>query len=139
MNAVVNPIIVPLNELKKTTASKLLITQYPYYEKLQKRFEHKVNTVCTDGGTLIQIMAKGISKERSVLKLCIQRNIPMSNVMAFGDDWNDLGLFYTCGFPIAMGNAIPELKDAAYFVTKTNNEDGVAQVIERLICIASNS
>ncbi len=82
MNAVVNPIIVPLNEFKKTTVSKLLITQYTNYEKLQKRFKHKVNTVCTDGGTLIQIMAKGISKERAVLKLCIQKNIPMSNVMA---------------------------------------------------------
>ncbi|WP_175365390.1 HAD family hydrolase, partial [Bacillus wiedmannii] len=47
--------------------------------------------------------------------------------------------FYACGFPIAMGNAIPELKDIAYFITNTNDEDGVAQVLEKLICTVNNS
>lgn len=77
-------------------------------------------------------MAKDVSKENAVSDLCVRLNISLSNVMVFGDDWNDLGLFNACGFPIAMENAIPELKEVAYFVTKTNNEDGVAQVIERL-------
>lgn len=131
MNAVINPIILPLDELKKKSASKILITHYPDYEKF-KQFEQKVNAVCTDAGTLIQIMAKDVSKERAVLNLCVRLNISLSNVMVFGDDWNDLGLFNACGFPIAMENAIPELKEIAYFVTRSNNEDGVAQVIERL-------
>ncbi|MEK5036700.1 HAD family hydrolase [Sporosarcina sp. FSL K6-3457] len=136
MNTVTNPTIVPLNELKKIQASKLLITDYPYYEQLRKQFEHKVNIVCTDAGTLIQIMAKGVSKGRAIRDLCMQKNIPMSSVMAFGDDWNDLELFQACGFPIAMGNAIPELKDIAYFVTGTNDEEGgVARVLERLVGI----
>lgn len=135
MNTVINPIIVPLNELKKIQASKILITDYPYYEQLQKQFGHKVNMVCTDAGTLIQIMAKGVSKDRAITDLCMQKNIPMSSVMAFGDDWNDLELFQACGFPIAMGNAIPKLKDVAYFITDTNDEEGVAQVLERLIGI----
>lgn len=132
MNAVINPIILPLDELKKKSASKILITHYPDYEKFKKQFEQKVNAVCTDAGTLIQIMAKDVSKERAVLNLCVRLNISLSNVMVFGDDWNDLGLFNSCGFPIAMENAIPELKERAYFVTRSNNEDGVAQVIERL-------
>lgn len=136
MNMVINPIIVPLNELKKIQASKILITDYPYYEQLRKQFEHKVNIICTDAGTLIQIMAKGVSKDRAITDLCMQKNIPMSSVMAFGDDWNDLELFQACGFPIAMGNAIPKLKDVAYFITDTNNEEGVARVLERLVGIA---
>lgn len=95
-----------------------------------------MNIVCTDAGTLIQIMAKGVSKGRAIRDLCMQKNIPMSSVMAFGDDWNDLELFQACGFPIAMGNAIPELKDIAYFVTGTNDEEGgVARVLERLVGI----
>lgn len=133
MNTVTNPIIVSLNELKKIQASKVLITDYPCYEQLQKQFEHKVNLVCTDAGTLIQIMAKGISKERAITDLCIQKDILMSSVMAFGDDWNDFELFRACGFPIAMGNAIPELKDVAYFITDTNDEEGVARVLEGLV------
>lgn len=139
MNAIVNPIVVPLNELKKVSASKLLISQYTHYEKLQKQFAHKVSTICTDTGTLTQIMAKGVSKERAVREICAQNNISMGNIMVFGDDWNDLELFYTCGFPIAMGNAIPELKNTAYFITDTNDEDGVAQVLEKLICTVNNS
>ncbi|MGG2015115.1 HAD family hydrolase [Bacillus sp. S10(2024)] len=139
MNAIVNPIVVSLDELKEMKASKLLITQYPYYEKLHKQFEHKVNTVCTDSGTLIQIMAKGVSKKQAIMDLCVQSQIPMSSIMAFGDDWNDLDLFHACGFPIAMENAIHELKELAYVVTKSNDEDGVAEVLEKLICTVSNS
>ncbi len=84
-------------------------------------------------------MAKGVSKEQAIKEICIQNNIPISDVMVFGDDWNDLELFYACGFPIAMGNAIPELKDIAYFITDTNDEDGVAQVLEKLTCTVNNS
>ncbi|MBJ8106304.1 HAD hydrolase family protein, partial [Bacillus cereus group sp. N8] len=36
-------------------------------------------------------------------------------------------------------NAIPKLKDAAYFITDTNDKDGVAQVLEKLICTVNNS
>ncbi len=132
MNAVVNPIIVSLAELTQIKASKILITQYPYYTEFQKQFAHEVNSVCTDAGALIQIMAKNVSKERAVYNLCARKKIPMDKVMAFGDDWNDLGLFNACGYPIAMGNAISELKNIAFFITLTNNEDGVAEVIERV-------
>ncbi|MGG2065540.1 HAD family hydrolase [Bacillus sp. S14(2024)] len=134
MNAVVNPIVVSLDDLKIIKASKLLITQYPYYEKLHKQFEHRVSTVCTDSGTLIQIMAKDVSKKQAIMDICVQNHIPMNNIMAFGDDWNDLDLFHACGFPIAMENAIHELKEMAYFVTNSNDEDGVAEVLEKLIC-----
>lgn len=138
MNATANPIVVSLDELKEIKASKLLITQYPYYENLQKQFEHKVNTICTDSGTLIQIMAKGVSKKQAIMDLCIQSQLPMSGIMAFGDDWNDLELFHACGFPIAMENAIYELKEVAHIVTKSNDEDGVAEVLEKLCCTVNN-
>lgn len=66
-------------------------------------------------------MAKGVTKERAVRKICTQNNISMVNIMVLADDWNYLELFYTCGFPIAIGNAIPKLKDAAYFITDIND------------------
>lgn len=53
MNAVINPIILPLDDLKKKSASKILITHYPDYEKFKKQFDQKVNAVCTDAGSLI--------------------------------------------------------------------------------------
>ncbi|WP_083413001.1 HAD family hydrolase [Bacillus massilinigeriensis] len=53
--------------------------------------------------------------------------------MVFGDDYNDLGLFDMCGYPIAMGNAVEELKNKAMITTETNDEDGVAVVLENYL------
>ncbi len=53
--------------------------------------------------------------------------------MVFGDDVNDVGLFRLCGFPVAMGDAIPELREAAAFITESNDEDGVAVAIEKWV------
>lgn len=54
-------------------------------------------------------------------------------IMAFGDNLNDMSMLTYAGHPIAMGNAIAELKQLATYVTATNNEDGVAKAIKRLI------
>lgn len=53
--------------------------------------------------------------------------------MAFGDDFNDLGMISTVGYGIAMGNAIPEIKAAAKDITGTNNQDGVARYLEQVL------
>ncbi|MNT94492.1 putative phosphatase [compost metagenome] len=53
-------------------------------------------------------------------------------MIIFIDDHNDLGLFKTTGYSIAMGNAINELKEIADEVTEGNDQDGVAIILERL-------
>ena len=58
--------------------------------------------------------------------------------MAFGDDFNDLGMISTVGYGIAMGNAIPEIKAAAKDITCTNNQDGVARYLEQLLQLQGN-
>ncbi|MEK4512045.1 hypothetical protein EJP82_17985 [Paenibacillus anaericanus] len=57
----------------------------------------------------------------------------MKDVLCFGDDFNDLGLFQSCGYSIAMGNAIKELKEIASETTETNDKDGVAIILERIV------
>ena len=52
-------------------------------------------------------------------------------MIAFGDDFNDIGMLKLCGKGIAMGNAIKEVKAVANDITKTNNEDGVAYYLEK--------
>lgn len=138
MNTAVNPTVVPINKLKKIKASKILVSHYMYYESLQEAFKEKANVICTDNGTLVQIMAKDVSKKQAVANLCREHHISMDEVMAFGDDWNDIELFSACGFPIAMGNAIQELKEMAYYTTKSNDEDGIAYVLEQLCYTCSD-
>lgn len=53
--------------------------------------------------------------------------------MVFGDDVNDIGMFRLCGHAVAMGNAIDELKAIADEIADTNDCDGVAKVLERML------
>lgn len=56
-----------------------------------------------------------------------------SDCIAVGDSWNDHEMLEAAGLGVAMGNAIPALKEIADYVTLSNNEDGVKHVIEKFI------
>lgn len=81
----------------------------------------------------IEISPKGISKESGVRIVCDQLGIGMDQVMAIGDNMNDLRLIKAAGLGVAMGNADEELKSAANAITDTNEQDGVAKAIQRHI------
>lgn len=73
------------------------------------------------------------TKENAISILCKKLDISPNQILAFGDDFNDIGMLKLCGKGIAMGNAIPQVKAAADGMTKTNNEDGVAWYLENFI------
>lgn len=81
----------------------------------------------------ITIMDKACSKARSVITLAQYLNIPLSEVMAIGDNINDLEMLQEVGWGVAMGQASDLIKEAAHAVTASNAEDGVAQAIKRYI------
>jgi Cof subfamily protein (haloacid dehalogenase superfamily) len=59
--------------------------------------------------------------------------IPLAEIAVIGDGGNDVGMFEQGGLSIAMGNAKPEVQQAADFVTNSNDDDGFADAIERFI------
>jgi Cof subfamily protein (haloacid dehalogenase superfamily) len=59
--------------------------------------------------------------------------VPLAEIVAIGDGGNDVAMFERSGRSIAMGNASPDVKRAADFVTESNNEDGFAAAIERFV------
>jgi Cof subfamily protein (haloacid dehalogenase superfamily) len=59
--------------------------------------------------------------------------VPLAEIAVIGDGGNDVAMFERSGLSIAMGNASPEVKEAADFVTDSNREDGFANAIERFI------
>ena len=73
------------------------------------------------------------TKESAILILCQNLGIFPQEILAFGDDFNDIGMLKLCGKGIAMGNAIPQVKATADDITKTNNEDGAAWYVEKEI------
>ncbi|MDP4091116.1 MAG: HAD hydrolase family protein, partial [Bacillota bacterium] len=68
---------------------------------------------------------------------CERLGIKREEVIAIGDAGNDIDMIRYAGLGVAMDNAFPQVKEAADYITASNEEDGVAQVIERFI-LASN-
>lgn len=82
---------------------------------------------------LLEISGPGVSKASTLELCCAERGISPAEVVAFGDMPNDVEMLRWAGTSYAMGNAHPAAVAAAGGRTVTNNEDGVAVVIERLI------
>ncbi|MBW3468980.1 Cof-type HAD-IIB family hydrolase [Arthrospiribacter ruber] len=84
--------------------------------------------------TYIEIAPKKISKA-SALSLLLERKyqISMDEVMAFGDNYNDIEMLKAVGLGVAVGNAREEVKAIADRVTLSHKEDGVAAMIEEVL------
>ena len=78
------------------------------------------------------VVKVGVSKASGVAHVLESQNLKPLNAMMFGDGPNDMEIFDYVGLKIAMGNAVPELKEKADFVTKTVEEDGILYALEEL-------
>lgn len=81
----------------------------------------------------LTINPKEVSKYSTLERLCTQLNISIKNVIFFGDGTNDLSIMNKVGLGVAMGNALQEVKDQAKAITLSNDEDGVAVFLNRLL------
>lgn len=89
--------------------------------------------VATATSNNVEVNAKGASKGSTLLKLGELLEIRREEIMACGDGINDLDMICKAGFGVAMANAEPAVKEAADYVTVSNEEDGVAKAIERFV------
>lgn len=83
----------------------------------------------------LDVMPLGVKKSSGLERLMRELHIDRSALMAFGDANNDLPMLEMAGFSIAMGNADEAVKKAADFVTKSNDEDGVAYAIQKFLSL----
>ena len=81
----------------------------------------------------LEIGGATTSKAEAIRVICGRHGISEENIMACGDSPNDLEMLKAAGFPVAMGNAKDELKAIAKYITSSNDEDGVAEVIEKFV------
>lgn len=84
-------------------------------------------------GNNIEVNAAGADKGDALLHLCGRLGIDRTEVMAIGDSGNDVQMLHYAGVSIAMGNASPHVKTIAAYVCPSNEEDGVAVVLEDLV------
>ena len=88
---------------------------------------------CLSRPYFLEFFSSRASKANAIAKLCEMYDITPSEVIVMGDAPNDLSMIKFAGLGVAMGNALPEVIAAADFVAPTNDEDGVAAVIEKFV------
>ncbi len=74
-----------------------------------------------------------VNKGRSLEIVARYLGIPLAQVMAIGDSWNDAPLLQAAGFGVAMGSAPAELREVADAVVTDVAHDGVAEALERYV------
>jgi len=82
--------------------------------------------------TVVEYMPYQINKGTVLTQFIKNLNISKDEVMAFGDGGNDIQLLQSAGWPVAMENARDVLKPYARLITKSNIEDGVADLLEKI-------
>ncbi len=81
----------------------------------------------------LEILPKGIDKAASLERLLSRLSMTKEEMIACGDGYNDLSMIEYAGLGVAMENAVLPVKKAADYITYSNNDDGVAHVIEKFM------
>ncbi len=129
------PLIEDLDELGEF--AKLLVTHHelgPVELAAHARAHVPVqHNITASGVSFVEITPYGADKGAALARLCAELDIAADEVVAFGDNHNDLTMLEWAGRGIAMANALPLVKQSADEVTAANADDGVALVIEELL------
>ncbi|GIM28716.1 hydrolase [Clostridium polyendosporum] len=90
-------------------------------------------TVVRSAPFFLEFLNKEANKGEGVRALAEHLGIKQEQVICIGDAGNDLHMIQFAGLGVAMGNAFAEVKEAADYITKTNEDDGVAHVIKKFV------
>ncbi|HVX46482.1 MAG TPA: HAD family hydrolase [Mycobacteriales bacterium] len=134
------PVILSVEEMIERPAAKLLARSWTVdADSLLEQgiaaagdlatFTHSM----TESGGLLEISALGVTKASGLAAFAAEHGIAPEEVWVFGDMPNDLPMFDWAGHSVAVANAHPRVREAADEITASNDEDGVALVLERLL------
>ena len=90
-------------------------------------------TVVQTAAFYLEVIPKVINKGQGIRDICAVLGIDPSEVISFGDAANDIPMLREAGMGVAMGNAAEAVKAAANMVTLSNNDDGIAVALEKLL------
>lgn len=96
----------------------------------ETKIENYYNDICDNSKIyVINMINSSTSKGNAICGLCKFLKIDLSDVIAIGDDLNDISMIKTVGLGVAMENAKKEVKEFAKEITSTNNNSGVAKIL----------
>jgi Cof subfamily protein (haloacid dehalogenase superfamily) len=86
--------------------------------------------------SIVDILNKDCSKGHALERWAECRGVPREQVMAIGDNYNDIEMLAFAGYPVIMGNASEDLRNRGWKVTRSNDENGVAAALEPMLARA---
>ncbi len=86
---------------------------------------------------VIEIVKSGLNKAVGLSRIAEHFQVPTERIIAFGDEDNDLEMIEYAGHGVAMGNAISQLQSISTFITKTNEDDGIAHYLEDVLQLSN--
>ncbi len=121
----------------KFPVAKCLMMDHPAHleeveQLVKQKFGDSLN-VFRSAPFFLEVMPQGIEKAAALNILGEKTGIRQEEMIACGDGHNDISMISYAGLGVAMENAQPAVKRAADIITKSNDEDGVAHVIEKFI------
>ncbi|MFC3928371.1 Cof-type HAD-IIB family hydrolase [Streptococcus caprae] len=103
-----------------------------FQDKYEDQLSQLFSTVRSQS-YIFEAMPQGATKATALAQLCQDLDVPASQVMAIGDANNDLEMLRYAYHSVAMGNSEDHIKDLCRYTTATNNESGVAKIIQELV------
>ncbi|MBN2003866.1 MAG: HAD family phosphatase [Anaerolineae bacterium] len=107
--------------------------QIPAIGKVLNQHFAEAAEVIQSHSRFIEVIPQGVSKGNALAWLAAHYGIAQQDVLAVGDQENDLSMVQWAGVGVAMGNAIPKLKQTATWVAPSVTEDGTAALLERFV------
>jgi Cof subfamily protein (haloacid dehalogenase superfamily) len=136
-NSATPEMVLTLEEALKRNPCKVALGNTDIFrlgEHLDQKFGDNVSVIAAKiNNPLLNVTAKTATKPNAIRKLLEPSGISLSEVLAFGDDLPDLDMLKECGISVAMANAFPEVKAVCRYETASNDEDGVALVLEKML------
>ncbi len=103
------------------------------YTQSMEKFVSENVTCCTSMPCFLEFFNSRTSKALALAHIADRYHISPKNIMAFGDEKNDMSMLAFAGMGIAMANARDEVKEKADFITLSNNRNGFAQAVYRFV------
>ena len=135
---VIQNILLPVLDALIPIHKLLLIDEAPVIQKLHdylQTLDFSKTAFYLSKDNYMEVTAKHVSKEQALHELAQHYQVPLEQVMSIGDNFNDLPMLRLAGLGVAMGNAPEAVKTEAKAVTKSNNEHGVAEAVEKYVLI----
>ena len=100
-------------------------------KEMKKYWEGKLNIVRSEP-YFLEVTEVGIDKASTITNMVKKLGKSVDNLICCGDGFNDLSMIRAAGIGVAMANAQERVRAAADYITKSNDEDGIADVVENL-------